>query len=337
MVSLIKLFQAIVLSIVFVKYAGASAFSNPKLGQAIDSEDFEAIKRLCEGHQPLYYEGIDYAIETKPSGFIINFINQTNQSKAYTLAALYRKGSKAVIEEVLKEIDFSQKDLVAAASEHELMCIPGQFTSLFSKITTSKDQEYVIEEGIRWLFINERTDCIVPLLTALDDKSFQSKHLKNIAIQKIFKKGAEYRKEVWTRSFFDHPAITSTVYAIGLITTGRAGIQNTVFHSLLTKADKDDLRAVQRSDNYSSLRSEFRTAIETAIFKANFGGTRLSAPVKRAEIARETIGEIIGTPTPTSARIYDIIGAYVTEYGDMDEEWEFCEPPCLVDGDYVLI
>ena len=61
-------------------------------------------------------------------------------------------------------------------------------------------------------FIYKRTECLDPLLNALEgNESF--KHLKDVAIKKAFKSGSYHGNKSIVERFHDHPAVTSEDYA----------------------------------------------------------------------------------------------------------------------------
>ena len=97
------------------------------------------------------------------------------------------------------------------------------------------------------LFTNKRTECLDPLLDALEgNESF--KHLKDVAIKRAFKSGSYHGNKSIVERFHDHPAVTSEDYAHGLINSGIESTQNPIFIFLLGEADQDDLNAVKKHD-----------------------------------------------------------------------------------------
>ena len=212
---------------------------------AIDKSDFETFSMLCEYNWELYKGGFDYVIETKPLDFLIEFIKKTKDTNTYTLAALYDKGSMAIIEKVFEEIEFSQKELLLAASQPEIACSIENFFDLLNRMKTSKDQESAVSIGINTLFQVERTDHIDPLLAALKRKDFLSGHLRNIAIQRAFFESAWSYNDFWPKRFYNHPAITSDVYAKGLVASSEYVEDSPIFLWLLAKADRNDLQAAK--------------------------------------------------------------------------------------------
>lgn len=181
----------------------------------------------------------------------------------------------------------SQDDLIEAASSLESMCSPNDLLKLIDKVEKQEDQEKAIKKGVVNLFIDERTDCIEPLLTALEgNESF--KHLKDIAIKAAIKGGSYYGNKSIVDRFHDHPAVTSEDYAQGLIYSGEESTQDPVFNFLLGEADQGDLNAVKMHNQHEHKSGEFKKKIEDALLIAKPGGTRLTLPFQRAELVMKT-------------------------------------------------
>lgn len=323
---------------VLAKCAVASAFGKTKLGMAIDAENFKTIDVLCRNNEYNYHKGLEYAIETKPPGFVIGLIKRVNRDFGSTVAILYRKGNEKTVDEVLKGVNFSQSDLVTAAGKLELMCSPHSLPGLLNGIESPEGQESAIAEGIRWLFVENRVDCIIPLLAVLSDGTVQNKQLRDVAIREVFKKSVEYRKEIWVQGLFDHRAVDAEVYAYGLSVLWPLKTSSPVFTWLLERADKGDLQAVQGMKGYSDKHQAFRDAIEKAIPMAKAGGSRHEGPIKAAGITMEIVQGIIGSDEGHS-RIHDTIVAYITDGVVVDaEEYDFCgtsfQSP---EGDYCVV
>ena len=99
------------------------------------------------------------------------------------------------------------------------MCSPNDLFNLLGKIEKQEDQEEAIQDGVWNLFHHKRTECLDPLLDALEgNESF--KHLKDVAIKGAFKGGSYHGNKSIVERFYDHPAVTSEDYAEGLIYSG---------------------------------------------------------------------------------------------------------------------
>ena len=58
---------------------------------------------------------------------------------------------------------------------------------------------------------------VIPLINALEKRQFNGRKLNNVAIQKAFNEGAWRGIKDIVEEFHEHPAITSEIYAYGLI------------------------------------------------------------------------------------------------------------------------
>lgn len=310
-----KFLHSVILFTKFVEYVTASNLERTNLHDAIDKEgDYETYKRLCGSNKSLQLAGISYVTGTKSSRSIIGFIRKTEPIKSYTLTALYNGGSMTTIKAVLKQIVFSQDDLIVAASNSQLMCSPEKYVDLLKRIEAKEAQTSVVVKGIEGLFDKENTDCILPLLAAMEGEAFRNEDLIEIAVQKTFREGVLYCSEVGTKDCYNHPAITAEVYASGLIESGRCGVDSPVFEWLLEHADEDDLAEVVVRRGYPKLGTHFRVAIEEAMSKASPGGTRTSAVVSKAQVVKETLYKTIQVSTlQSNERIYEILSEYLAE------------------------
>ena len=67
-------------------------------------------------------------------------------------------------------------------------------------------------------FTRKRTECLDPLLTALNEGTFLSEDLENIAIRDAFCEATHYDdgREFFAKRYFDHPAISAKNYSDAL-------------------------------------------------------------------------------------------------------------------------
>ena len=279
------------------------------------SNDSVTSLKVQKGNEQLFEDGISDMVESNDPSSIINIIKQANLVNWSTLTEIYQKGSKANIEEILGEINFSQDDFITAASSHELACLPEKFIGLLGKIKTLGGQESAVKGGIEALFASESIECIAPLKDALEGQGFLKERLEEITIQATFKNGVEKEDEALVRSLYDHPAITSKVYAEVLVISERDSASTPIAQWLLTKADNDDLLAVMEANNDERWSTRFLHAIRDAMCKAKPKGARHSSPSKQtAEIAKETFYEATETSTPPPTKIIgETISAYIIE------------------------
>jgi len=212
----------------------------------------------------------------------------------------------------------SQVDLIHEISKPELLCSPGTFLDRLVEVETPEGQESAVKNGIERLFDNKRTDCIHPLLTALESRELLSKRLKDIAIQEAFDCGAREHSEYWVKALYDNPAITSKVYASGLAGSGRLYVQDPVFKWLLATASRKDLQAVRDSGDHLGGFEGFRVAFNEALSVAKSDKARVGVIGPRAKAVKKIVSEVVST---SEQGFVEIICAYVTEdIGEYDRE-----------------
>ena len=163
-----------------------------------------------------------------------------------------------------------------------------------------------VMDGVRGMFIYKRTDCIDPLLDALEGH----KSLKAVATKMLFLEGALRHNETWMRGFYDDAAVTPAVYADGLIRCGQFDVRNPIFKWLLATAGQDDLQATQATLNSPGLKDRYPDlvhAVGQAISSAKPGKVRLSPFGQRVKTTIEVVSDLV----PQVLAI--IIGCFVTE------------------------
>ena len=302
-----KLLQTATLAAIFVKCIAASTLDMIQIRDAIEKRDFETIKDLCKGNLLLCYEAINYVIDTEDRDLIVNFIRHAELANGYTLATLYHKGLMAVIREIFKKFDFSQRlTSIPPASPQELTCSPEKFLELIKGITTLRGQKAAVQDGIRGMFVYKRTDCIDPLLDVLEGHE----SLKDHAIITVFLQAASRYNETWIRGFYNHPAITPAAYVNGTFSNGQFDARNPVFKWLLATAGQDDLQAVQvtlESNGLNRQNPDFDLVVEQAMSSAKSGKVRLSPIGQRFKTTIEVVSELV----PQVLAI--IISSYVIE------------------------
>ena len=131
----------------------------------------------------------------------------------------------------------------------DLACMPQRFTYLLKKIDNKEDQELAVRSGVDALFDKNKTECLDPLLSALNEGTFLSKDLENIAIRQAFRSASSYTDDraLLAKRFFDHPAISAKDYSDALYDSYRnGGKTKELFYWLLARADRQDLEAVKK-------------------------------------------------------------------------------------------
>lgn len=313
--SIMKVLNAAALLIIFMKCVIASRSLDSKLHRAIDWKDYATVKEICQQDQRTWDIAIDYVIQSKPLGSIVEFIEKTDQVNGFTLIALYENGKRELTREVFKKVNFTDDDMIFAMSSNTITCSPEDFLRLLGKMRTGENQEAAVKKGIGSLFDGKRTDCIDPLLNALEGKRFLSNRIREIVIRTAFKEGAESRSgAIWAKYLHDSPEITTKVYSKGLIHSGRKSTKDPSFRWLLDHADYSDLMKVIYSDGFPDEHHRFRDTITGALSTTKPRGTRLDIISKKIEILKDVLRGFDATQLPDI--IGDIVGTYMTEYDE---------------------
>ena len=116
----------------------------------------------------------------KGVNFTVKLIQSVGNAKRCVLAALFDKGKKEMIDEVLGRIEYDDRDLYGFTHfQNELAGSPEKFFRVLDKIKDPKNQEEAVRCGVIYLHRAERHDLIVPLVDALEKKMFKSDRLKD--------------------------------------------------------------------------------------------------------------------------------------------------------------
>ena len=278
---------------------------------ALEEDGFRSIKQDWEKWKDRN-DLFDHVV-TKSVEFIIGFINQVENAKTPTLAALFIKRPD-VVDQVLKKIKYNDYDLMYLTNYRpELAESHDKFFKVIDKIKDPENQEGAVKWGVINLFDAKKHDSVIPLINALEKRLFNGRNLKNAAIQQAFYEGAMRGIKYFVEEFHEHPAITSEEYAIGLIVSWEYDKSKMVFPFLLTQADQGDLEKVKENDRYKK-DPEFRKAIDDAFSKAKPAGSRLRRFLERFRLAKETFGETAGIQSLAQEKgPGDIILGYLDE------------------------
>ena len=99
-------------------------------------------------------------------------------------------------------------------------------------------------------------------MNALGKRTFNSKSLKDEAIQVAFYEGAKGGNQDIVEVYYEHPAITSEEYAGGLYASWNHGKPNQVFPFLLEQADQGDLDRAKEDMRIRSMQSSVKPLIK---------------------------------------------------------------------------
>ena len=112
-------------------------------------------------------------VVTKSVEFIVGFINQVEDAKKPTLAALFIKRPDKV-DEVLKKIKYDDNDLSNLTNYRpELAESHEGFFKVIDKIKDPENQELAVRMGVINLFKAEKHDSVIPLINALESSTFK--------------------------------------------------------------------------------------------------------------------------------------------------------------------
>ena len=146
----------------------------------------------------------------KGVNFTVKLIQSVGNAKRCVLAALFDKGKKEMIDEVLGRIEYDDRDLYGFTHfQNELAGSPEKFFRVLDKIKDPKNQEEAVRCGVIYLHRAERHDLIVPLVDALEKKMFKRDRLKEQAIHTAFCNGADRDKQDIVQLYYEHPAIVT--------------------------------------------------------------------------------------------------------------------------------
>jgi len=214
-----------------------------------------------------------------------------------------------MIEEACKVFKVDQYHLTHAASDPKLICSPDDLINLLGKMKNQRHQVKAIEDGVWHLFGNKRTECLDPLLNALEgNESF--KYLKGIAIKRAFREGYDRGNKPIVERLYDNSAVTSDDYAQGLIHSGIRSTQDPTFIFLIGEADQGDLNAVKKQWLYEDRSNDFKKALEDALLTAMPGGDRLNR-VQRTKHTMKMIEKDSSMNMPKV--ISQLIGYYLVD------------------------
>jgi hypothetical protein len=263
---------------------------NEDVVKALEQPGFEGIKndwRKWKDRKDLF----DYVV-TKSVVFITGFINQVEDAKTRTLAALFIERSDEV-DQVLEKIEYNDYDLwnltdyrPELAESHE------KFFMVIDLIKKPEDQEEAVKSGVINLFIVEKHDSVIPLINALEKRQFDGRNLQDAAILQAFYSGAYRGINEMVEEFHEHHAITSEKYAYRLIESWENAKSKT-FQFLLAHADQGDLEKAKKDDKYKE-DQEFRNTVDGAFSNAKPAGARHSRPKRRVELVKKTFSETAG-------------------------------------------
>ena len=252
---------------------------------------------------------------------LVGLIKSSEDYKYWLLSMIILYAKQDLIKEVFKEVEPSDLDLPNIARNAGLACAPGMFMNLFERITDKNRQIEGVELGVLALFAANKAECFYPLLSALQSNASLDQEVKDRAIKEAFRDASLYptdnRASSLVKDYFDHSVVLAGSYSYALYNSYRqGGSEHHLFNWLLKEADRGDLEAVKKEQDWEYMSKEFKEVINRALKTAKPKGTRHQGRIERAILARETFSEVgnIGTQGPG-----DIIAAYLVGDSGVEE------------------
>jgi hypothetical protein len=310
-----NIFQLSLLLTILLKCVTASESGVKKdVVKALNEDGFVSIKRDWEkwsARNDLF----DH-VATKSVEFIAEFINQVEDAKIRTLAALFIERSDEV-DQVLEKIEYDDSDLVCLTNYRLELAEPkshDKFFKVIDKIKKPEEQKVAVEYGVINLFIAKKHASVIRLIDALENREFNGRKLNDVAIQKAFSEGAWRGIKDIVERLHEHTVITSEEYANGLIVSWEYDNSSIAFPFLLSQADKDDLVEATKAELYNQ-DEKLRSAIDGAISALSqdpSGVPRHARPAERAKLAMKTFSGIEGLePLGKKDTLGGIISGYI--------------------------
>ena len=139
--------------------------------EALEEEGFESIKR--DWWKWKYRNDLFDYVVMKSVEFIAGFINQVENSKRPTLAALFIKRSD-IVDEVLKKIKYNDDDLSDLTNHRpELAESHDGFFKVIDKINDPRKSRRAVGRGVYNLFYAKKHDSVIPLINALESRHIE--------------------------------------------------------------------------------------------------------------------------------------------------------------------
>ena len=136
-----------------------------------------------------------------------------------------------------------------------MICSPDALINLLGKIRRQEDREQVINKGTASLFEKSRTECLAPLLDALE-RTESLKCLRDVAVRSRFKEESGRDNMLIVQDLYDDPAITPECYAQVLDNLESTSNHDT-FYFLLKNADQGDLHELRKRTYHANKHRSF--------------------------------------------------------------------------------
>jgi hypothetical protein len=254
-----------------------------------------------------------YLVRQEGSRFV-ELVNGVDKNiKEWMLRILLVYADQPLINEVFRALKPSNDLLNRVAYSAELACMPQRFSYFLGKITSGEEQDWIVMNGVRALVDYNKTECLNPLLTALDKGTFMNPELENVAIRCAFWASSFYQngRALFVKRFFDYPAVSAVRYSSALYNSYWNRHQDTsLFYWLLKNADYQDLQAAKDKEYFTGQQLEFQNAVDKAL--------RGVGPDPRPRITLKRIETIEALKDVLSDDVLNIVDGYI--------EWHVVDP-----------
>ena len=92
-----------------------------KFRDTVDRCDLQAAVKMCERNWRVELKGIGYVVRTQSLMFAVNFMDRLKHRSHQVFVALYRTGSRKVIEAVLSEVEMTHSCMFLTATTCTVM------------------------------------------------------------------------------------------------------------------------------------------------------------------------------------------------------------------------
>ena len=202
------------------------------------------------------------------SSRLVKLINSArNDNKQWMLQVILAHADQLLIDNLFAKLNIPSHLLRDVANSADLACIPQRFIYLLERITDKEDQEWAVEKGVGALFNRGKTECLIPLVSALCECPL-SGNVDNVSIRKAFYLASNCPVEgkPFVECYFDHPAILAQNYSNALYASYKDdGQANELFKWLLDRADRRDLKVVKKHALFFGMKSKFKKAVNQTV------------------------------------------------------------------------
>jgi len=286
---------------------------------AIEKGDVEAAKVIFDkgNEEEKKYYG-EYLISLGRERLVGLIKRSSGNDKYWLLSIIMLYAEEGLINEVFKEVEPSDVAWIVIACNADLACAPAKFINILKRITGRRWQKEAVKGGVEKLFDSNKTECINPLLSALESNTSLDQEVKDSAVKYAFLKASlhatDNRAASLAKAYYNHSAILAGNYSDALyLFYEKEDSKHELFYWLLKEADIGDLEAVKNNEEWKYMFNEFKEAINEALKTAKPAGTRtmLHHDIQVTEKAEELFENEIAD-LGMIEDLADVISKYVT-------------------------